>query len=224
MPRAWPTAGMCQKLTHAAQQTRQSVCNDLLDKLVSPNEEGQRHFQPERLGRLKIDRQFDLRRPLDRKIGGVRTFENTINVERSRAVHLDCIRAVPDQCAVPCKCRGAYRREAMASGGTDNPPSMPGGERAGLDDQRCCPGVLYRCNGIVYFDGVKDPSRLKLHTNRFGDLHGRSISVFAVRPSGMPKVPDGPFRVGQLSSDVHQLTADVGKHVAKSGRIASRAG
>src|SRR5947208_14082612 len=108
----------------------------------------------------------------------------------------------------------------MTHGGTNNPISMLEAERGRLNNQRCCSTVLYRCDGIVYFSGVKDPSRPKLHIRRLGGLLGRSIPVSPVRPSGIPKVSND-FRMAQLSGDVHQLTAEVTLDVAEPGRIAA---
>ena len=39
---------------------------------------------------------------------------------------------------------------------TNNPISMPEHERGGLNNDRGCSTVLHRCNGIVYFGGVKN--------------------------------------------------------------------
>src|SRR5436190_6804502 len=111
----------------------------------------------------------------------------------------------------------------MTHGGTDNPLSMLEAEWGGLNNKRCCSTVLYRCDGIVYFGGVEDPSRLNLHTQRLGGMLGRSIPAFPVRPSRISKVSNG-LRVAQLSGDVYQLTAEVTLDVAEPGHIASWAG
>src|SRR5215831_1314354 len=111
----------------------------------------------------------------------------------------------------------------MTHGGTDNPISMLEAEWGGLNNERCCSTVLYRCDGIVYFGGVKYPLRAKLNIRRLGGLLGRSIPIFPVRPSAIPKVSNG-LRMAQLSGDVHQLTAEVTLDVAESGRIATWAG
>src|SRR5262245_58909542 len=111
----------------------------------------------------------------------------------------------------------------MTHGAANNPISMLEAERGRLNNHCSCSTVLYRCDGIVYFGGVKYPLRPKLHIRRLGGLLGRSIPVFPVRPSGIPKVSNG-FRMAQLSGDVHQLTAEVTLDVAVSGRIAAWAG
>ena len=73
------------------------------EQLVGTNEERQRHLKPERHGSLEVDDQLDLGGLLDGEISGLDAFEDSINVERSPAIHVDVIWAVRDQCAVPSR-------------------------------------------------------------------------------------------------------------------------
>ena len=83
------------------------------DQFVSANEERQRHVEPERLGGLEIDNQLDLGGLLHGEISRFRSFEDSVNVEGSPAIHVDVIWAIPDQCALPPSYRkGEYRRQS----------------------------------------------------------------------------------------------------------------
>jgi hypothetical protein len=57
----------CHMQTHAPQQ------KGLFDHLIGAGEQRGRHRQAQRLGGLEIDREFDLRRLLDRQIGWLLT-------------------------------------------------------------------------------------------------------------------------------------------------------
>jgi hypothetical protein len=55
----------------------------LLYYLVRPQQQPLRDRQPERLGGLEVDDQFELRRLLDGQVGGLGAFENLVDVDRA---------------------------------------------------------------------------------------------------------------------------------------------
>jgi hypothetical protein len=77
--------------------------HDLLDQLVGTNEERQWYFKPKYLRRPEVDEKLDLGRLLDGEIGGLRALEDPVNVKGSPAVHVEVIRAIPDQSALRCR-------------------------------------------------------------------------------------------------------------------------
>src|SRR5262249_43467655 len=50
------------------------------DHLVGAGQQRRRHLQPERLGRLEVDDKLELARVLHRKIGGLPTLEDAIDI------------------------------------------------------------------------------------------------------------------------------------------------
>jgi hypothetical protein len=55
------------------------------DHLVGEQQHGLRNVQPERLGGLEVDYEFELGRLLNRQIARVGTFQNAIDVPRCLA-------------------------------------------------------------------------------------------------------------------------------------------
>src|SRR6202035_4094396 len=57
-------SGSCQQETQAPQQMA-----SLFDHLVSPEDQRRRHIQTDGLGGFQVDREYELRRLLDRDVG-----------------------------------------------------------------------------------------------------------------------------------------------------------
>ena len=87
-------SALCQKRTRALQQIA-----PLFDQLVGARQQRLRDGDAERLCRLEIDHQFKFGRRLDRKIGGLLTLEDAINVIRGTAVLVDIIGPIRDEAA-----------------------------------------------------------------------------------------------------------------------------
>ena len=69
-------SALCQKRTHAVQQTNIAI----LDHLVGEGEQRLRHCQTERLGGFEIDRQLVFGWRLYRQVGRLLTFKDPIGI------------------------------------------------------------------------------------------------------------------------------------------------
>src|SRR5260370_25571870 len=118
-----------------------------------------RDGETERPRGLEVDCQLELGGLLDRKVGWLRTLEDSLNVGGRPTIQIDVIWAIRDQCAILGRWwKGVYRREAMIHGRIDEPGSVPVREWAGLNDERHRPTRLYRSHDIVRFGDVANPS------------------------------------------------------------------
>ena len=82
---------MCQKQTFCI-----AANNTLFDHLIGAREQRRWHSHAECLGGLQVDNERELRRLLDRKVGGLGAFENTIDIGRRLAELRNKIEAVRD--------------------------------------------------------------------------------------------------------------------------------
>src|ERR1700676_2598959 len=71
--------------------------NASLNYLVSAAEHRLRNCEAEHLGSLEIDDHLDLRRPLDRQIGGFRTTENAAGIVAGLLVRMGEVGSVANQ-------------------------------------------------------------------------------------------------------------------------------
>ena len=85
----------------------------LLDDLIGANEDGLWHGQAKLLGCLEIDHKLESSRPLDRKIGRFRTFQDARHIARRLALALAAVAIVGDQRAGHGKGRAARHERQM---------------------------------------------------------------------------------------------------------------
>src|SRR5215468_4820530 len=69
----------------------------LLDDLVRPRQHRRRDREAERLGGLEVDHQLELRRLLDRKVSGLGTLEDLVDVEGGALRQTAQIRSIRHQ-------------------------------------------------------------------------------------------------------------------------------
>jgi hypothetical protein len=68
-------SALCQKRTRAVQQR-----TSLFDHIVGATEHQWRHGETQRLGGLEVDHQLELSRQLDREVGWLGAFKDTVDV------------------------------------------------------------------------------------------------------------------------------------------------
>src|SRR5262249_50844734 len=94
-----------------------------------------RYHQAERLHRLEVDHELELRRLLDRKVTGPGALENPVDVNRDAPVEFYNHGAVSDQTSVPRDLAPlVHRRNAVRGRGLDDRHMLPIEAREGRDD------------------------------------------------------------------------------------------
>src|SRR5215470_14028342 len=92
----------------------------LLDQLIRTSEQRRRNGQAQRLRGLEIDDQREFRRLLDRKITGLGTPENLVDVGRGAAMHLRLVGPVRHQeTRLRLQSAPAHRRQPLLQGAFD---------------------------------------------------------------------------------------------------------
>src|SRR5215475_9256444 len=82
----WANASSPAPTMRRARMTATAIDNTLmpsLDDLLRPREQRRRDCQSESLGGSEVDNEFELRRLLDRQIGGFDAFQDLVHVGRS---------------------------------------------------------------------------------------------------------------------------------------------
>src|SRR5262245_28789795 len=130
-----------------------------VDQLVGTGKQGRRDLEAERLGRLQIDHQFELRGLLDRKVGRLCTLEDSLSIRSSPTIQINVIRAIRNQCAVSCRrWEGEDRSQTVIHRGSNQPTSMPEHERARLYDDRHRPICLHCSQDVIRLGDVTNPA------------------------------------------------------------------
>src|SRR4051794_1961687 len=94
----------------------------LFDHLVGSNHQRRRNIEAKRLGGPQVDHQLELRGLLDRKVGWLRTLEDTLNVGGSPTIQVDVVRAIRNQCPILRRWwERIYRRQAVTHRSIDDP-------------------------------------------------------------------------------------------------------
>ena len=112
-----------QKQTCAAHSPMSACANSgtfrcLLDQCIHAGEQRGRYGEAQCLGGLDVNRQFELRGLLDRKVCWFGALENSINIRGRAAMQVGIIRPICDQCTLFCRYwPSEYRRKAVAQCG-----------------------------------------------------------------------------------------------------------
>src|SRR6516164_5010181 len=102
------------------------------------------------LGGLEINKQIDLSGQLDREFSWLGAIKNLFDVERSPLIHVEIVRAVCHQRAVPrCCWKTKYRPQTIIGRSTYDVTAFPISERARLNDDRRRAVQLHCRNGLV---------------------------------------------------------------------------
>src|SRR6516225_12278112 len=105
-------SALCQKQTSVAS----------LDHLVGAGEQSWCHRETERSRCLEINDQLELRRLLDRKVGGLLALEDAIDIGCGAAEQIGALNSVGDQASAPGELRNRidYRQVLLRRQGDDH--------------------------------------------------------------------------------------------------------
>src|SRR5437867_1784425 len=108
-----------------SQESAALVGHALLDYLIRTKEHCRRDRQPERLGGLKVDHQFELRGLLDGEVGGFGALENPIDEAGRLAVEVQVVDAIGDEAAgLGARAEIKKDEQAVPSWGLHDPRSL----------------------------------------------------------------------------------------------------
>jgi len=179
---------------------------DLFDHLVGAGEQRGRNGNSKGFGCLEIDDQLEFRRLLDRKVGGLLTLEDAIDIGCGAAEQIGALNSVGDQASAPGELRNRIdcRQVLLRRQGDDH---LVTGIKETVRQSDQVSGLLAAChrNGTAKFDLVANGrnDQLECRVTRTASIAGRNIRANGAESGLNMTVIDSRRGTISLSSCTH---------------------